>query len=507
MKRSIPQIIAVAMLMMLVYPVLVASRPESDGQLLATFDSSPAPTGQPDEQDPPSSHDMFLVFSINNVGYIDVCGCKRKKVRQGSISRRSAYIDQARFHHENLVLIDGGNTLFGPDDGKKLEDFRRKQLKAKAQLIIESYNRMGYQAMLVGHHDLTLGLPDLLEFQKQAKFPLLSANLVYRDDQKTIFPPSTIIEVDGMKIGVLGLTIDTIPSYFLEKANPDRPLALLNAVETAQKLVPQLREQCDMVILLSANHLSENRELAEKVDGVDLILDPMIELGNHKIWVDEEDSLETINNTLLARTDSQGARLGTLAIDWIDGGAPMVSLSYDEAPPAGRSTYWYERASMEPHLLEDPEIVEMVNAFKKSAEFLSSEKLPPLHSKDQYLTASTCSVCHVEQTEFWKKTTHATAFSSLEETGDQWRQDCIACHVLGYGQAFIAPADAEPYKDVQCENCHGLNPQHPTDPVNHPWPAVQEKSCLVCHNKEQTREDFVFIRERPKVACPLLKRH
>ena len=29
--------------------------------------------------------DLKLVFSINTVGYIDVCGCKKKKVRQGSV--------------------------------------------------------------------------------------------------------------------------------------------------------------------------------------------------------------------------------------------------------------------------------------------------------------------------------------------------------------------------------------------------------------------------------------
>ena len=76
-----------------------------------------------------------------------------------------------------------------------------------------------------------------------------------------------------------------------------------------------------------------------------------------------------------------------------------------------------------------------------------------------------------------------------------------------YGQAFIAPEEAEPYKNVQCENCHGLNPGHPQDPVNHPWGAVKETSCLTCHNKNQTRIDFVFSRERRKVACPPLKRN
>ncbi|MEC9477248.1 MAG: multiheme c-type cytochrome [Planctomycetota bacterium] len=496
MLRSAPQLITVVILSLLVLPALRGPVRHAE----ASRTNAPAPLTASEGND-----QVFLVYSVNNVGYIDVCGCKRKKVRQGSVTRRAAYIKQTRFHHDNLVLLDGGNTLFGVDDGKK-KDFEKRQLIEKAKVIIESYNHMGYQAMLVGHYDITQGLAQLREFEKLAKFPMLSANLVYADDRSAAFEGTTIIEAGDLKIGVLGITIDTIPSYFLERANPDRPLALENSLETARKWVPELRKQCDIVVLLSANSTETNHTIASEVEGIDIIVDPFIELGNHKIWVDEEDSVETVGESILVRTDSQGARLGTLDINWLKEGRPMVSLSYDEAPPADRSTYWYERVSMEPHLLEDPEVMQLIDNFRKQAAFVPLDELPQLAHKDQYLTASTCSVCHVEQTEFWQKTTHATAFASLEATDDQWRQDCIACHVLGYGQAFIAPEDAEPYKNVQCENCHGLNPNHPRDPVNHPWPAVKETSCLVCHNENQTRMNFVFVRERPKVACPLIKR-
>ena len=498
MHRFAPQILTVVILLLLVLPALRGPAPEAEA-----LRENPS---RPELATAAGSDELFLVFSINNVGYIDVCGCKRKKVRQGSLTRRAAYIHQARYHHDNLVLLDGGNTLFGPDAGKK-KDFEKQQLIDKAKVIIESYNRMGYQAMVVGHHDITLGLTQLREFEALATFPLLSANLVYADDRSPVFGATTIIDAGELKIGVLAITIDTIPTYYLERANPERPLALENALETARKWVPQLREQCDIVVLLSANPADVNSAIATEVAGIDIIVDPFIELGNHKLWVDDADSVKTVGETILVRTDAQGARLGTLDINWLAEGRPMVSLSYDSTPPEGRSTYWYERVSIEPHLLEDPEIVLLMDAFKRGAGFVPPGKLPELSQKDNYLTATTCSVCHVEQTEFWSKTKHAIAFASLEANNDQWRQDCIACHVLGYGQAFIDPADAEPYKNVQCENCHGLNPNHPRDPVKHPWPAVQEISCLVCHNKNQTRIDFVFVRERPKVACPLMPRN
>ncbi|MGB1071047.1 MAG: multiheme c-type cytochrome [Planctomycetota bacterium] len=504
--RTAPQWLTIALLALLVLPAILGDQTSAVAERSVETVSLDDKESAPESAGEGDSSDLFLVYSVNNVGYIDVCGCKRKKVRQGSLTRRASYIKQARFHHDNLCLLDGGNTLFGPDDGKA-KDFEKKQLHEKAKLIVESYNRMGYQAMLVGHHDITMGLEKLREYQKMARFPFLSANMRFKDSNERVFDPTTILDCDGLKVGVVGLTIDTIPEYYLTRANPERPLLLTSALEEAKALIPDLREKCDLLILLSANSTETNRQIASEVAGIDLIVDPFIELGNHKIWIDEELSMEQVGETLLVRTDAQGARLGTLDIDWIENGRPMVSLSYDSAPPAGRSTYWYERASMEPHLLEDPDILTLVEAFRKGASFINTEELPDLPHKGKYLTASTCAMCHVEQTEFWKGTTHADAFASLVETGDQWRQDCIACHVLGYGQAFIAPEDAEPYKDVQCENCHGLNPNHPQDPASHPWGKVTETSCLVCHNKDQTRSDFIFSKERRKVACPPLKRN
>jgi len=467
-------------------------------------DDPPAAPAAPAAPATPAGKSVFLVYSVNVTGEIDVCGCKRKKVRQGSITRRASYIRQAGFQHPNLLLIDGGNTLVGPED-KRVTEHERKQTVEKAKVLIESYNRLGYRAMAVGNFDLLLGLAELGELAKLARFPFLSANLVDAATGETIFAPTAEIEVGGVKVGILGLTLETFPKYYLEQGSPDRPLEIRGAIETAKKHVPALRERNDIVIVLSLQDVGTNRKLAQEVPGIDFLVDPFIELGNHKLWVDEDKLLERVGETLLVRMDAQGARIGTLDLALGPAGRPFVDLA-DENAPAGRSSYWFERISLEPHLLEDPEIALLVDAYRKQASIVDVGTLPPLPHKDRYRTSAVCQACHQEQYDFWKGTKHGTAFASLEETGDQWRQDCISCHVLGYGQAFIAPADADPYKDVQCENCHGLNPQHPEDPAAHQWPKIEETACLVCHNEEQTRSQFHFLVERPKVACPPLKR-
>ena len=448
---------------------------------------------------------VFVIYSVNVTGQIDVCGCKRKKVRQGSITRRGSYIRQARFANPDALVVDAGNTLVGPND-KRTKEHELAQTFEKSKVLVESYNRLGYAAMGIGNYDLLLGVDRLKQLEKMAQFPFLSANLVDAETGETIFPATHEIEVGGVKVGMLGLTLEGIPQYYLDKSSPDRKLKLTDALAAAEHHVPVLAARNDVVIVFSINDLARNREIAEKVKGIDFLIDPQIELGNHKLWIDDDMLLETVDDTTIARMDAQGARVGTLDL-FIrpKPSRPIVDGSQGDVPE-GRSEYWYEKVSLEPHMLEDPEIDLLVEAYRKQASIVDVGKLPPLPHKDKYLTASTCQACHQPQYEFWKGTTHADAFSSLEETGDQWRQDCIACHVVGYGQAFIAPEDAEPYKNVQCESCHGLNPQHPLDPPAHKWGKVKEESCLACHNKEQTRNDFHFFREKPKVACPPLER-
>ena len=479
-----------------------------DGNGSSVHAEPPAPEAAAPESGTTAASDtknVFVIYSVNVTGEIDVCGCKRKKVRQGSITRRGSYIRQARHAHPHTVVLDAGNTLVGPDD-KRTTELELEQTMAKAKVLIESYNRLGYGAMGIGNFDLLLGMDRLRALEKQAKFPFLSANLVDAETGETVFPATHEIESGGVKIGLLGLTLEGIPEYYLEKASPDRALKITDALAAAEHYVPTLAARNDVVIVFSINDAARNREIAEKVEGIDFLVDPLIELGNHKLWVDDELLVEVKDDTNIIRMDAQGARVGTLDVFVRPKPSrPIVDGSTGEVPE-GRSEYWFEKISLEPHMLEDPEIAAIVDAYREQASVVDVAKLPPLPHKEKYLTADTCKVCHVPQYEFWKKTSHADAFASLEETGDQWRQDCIACHVLGYGQAFLAPADAEPYKDVQCENCHGLNPGHPTDPAAHPWPKIEEESCLVCHNKEQTRSDFHFFQAKPKIACPPLER-
>ncbi|MEM7164307.1 MAG: multiheme c-type cytochrome [Planctomycetota bacterium] len=447
--------------------------------------------------------ELQIHFGVNNLGYIDVCGCKHKKVRQGSVTRRASYLSQVRGRGHNVALVDGGNTFFS-DKHLRAKDHEKRELIEQSKVLVESMNRMGYHAMTVGHYDFLMGLDSLLALQKLAKFPFVCANLVDEKTGELLFQPTYEFEQGDVKVGVVGLMLSSVQPHYFNKRAPGYKVT--DHIEAAKKHVWQLRSRNDVVLVLSHNTVEDNVRLAQEVKGIDFIVDPFLKDGHHKLWLEDNQLMQEEGTTLIARVDSQGARLGVIDLRVIKGGTPYVNRETTPVPE-GRSSYQYRRVSIEPHLLEDPEIKLLVDSFKKASKtFIDTESLPPLPNKDKYLKASTCQACHPDQYAFWKKTKHGTAFASLEETGDQYRQECIGCHVLGYGQTFIAPEHAEPYKDVQCESCHGLNPEHPTNPAAHPWPRIKEASCLTCHNERQTRSKFVFPRERPKIACPKIKR-
>ena len=459
-----------------------------------------------------------LVYNINNAGYIDVCGCKHKEVRQGSMTRRASFLKQLKATDRNLLLLDGGSAFFPIN--KRLKPTEVKEAVRKAELITESYNRIGYSAMAIGPYDLITGLDNLLKLKKKARFQMLSANFVDKDG-KLLFKPHAVFEVGGIRVGVIGLTLETIPKPVLEKRAPG--CRILDPFTAAEKSYETLRPETDIIIALS--HLKEdtNFSLIEKLKGLEMIIDPYIQQGSHKTWLKEESEwLEEKNNTLFLRSDGQGARLGIVDVELFKNGKTLYSgarydelldlVEFDEADAqqkkelqslSGKNLYRFTRISLEPHHLTDPEIDALVNAWKKNIDLSGVKHLEKdLPDKTRYLTHTACKSCHEKQYAFWLTTTHSHTFDELKKTGDEARYDCIGCHTLGYGAAFLDTTNVGNYANVQCESCHGLQPEHPKKPAEHSFGKVARSSCILCHNKEQTRSVFQFVPARKKVACP-----
>jgi len=110
-----------------------------------------------------------------------------------------------------------------------------------------------------------------------------------------------------------------------------------------------------------------------------------------------------------------------------------------------------------------------------------------------YVSYTTCEMCHSDKAEGWKTTPHAEAFEVLKTQGEEKQQNpnCIQCHVVGYDKdgGFIDMELTPELKDVQCESCHGPGKQHvetmSTEAIKG---KPGEEVCRTCHTEGQDKD-------------------
>ncbi|MGB9844026.1 5'-nucleotidase C-terminal domain-containing protein [Thermodesulfovibrio yellowstonii] len=153
-------------------------------------------------------------------------------------------IKQARSENPNSILISNGDVI----QGTPLTYYFTKIEKDTTHPMMLAMNYMGYDAMVVGNHEIQdYGFDWLMKVVGDAKFPILSANMVNTSTGQYPLKPYIIKEVNGVKIGIIGITTtetNTVtPSYNLKGH------IFEDAVETAGKWVKFLRPQVDILIV------------------------------------------------------------------------------------------------------------------------------------------------------------------------------------------------------------------------------------------------------------------
>lgn len=164
--------------------------------------------------------------------------------------------------------MDAGDLFFKKFANSYSKD-ELKELTEKAHLIVESLNLMGYDAIGIGDDDLSLGKEFLLELSKKAKFPFLSSNLLDEKTGKWLFQPYLVKEIRGLKIGIFSLFS---PEAFLTSSDPRKKgIIIRDPIETAQEMIRELGPKTDILILLSHQGYPKDTELAQRVDGIQII--------------------------------------------------------------------------------------------------------------------------------------------------------------------------------------------------------------------------------------------
>jgi 5'-nucleotidase / UDP-sugar diphosphatase len=200
---------------------------------------------------------------------------------------------------ENVLLIDGGDT-FSDDLLGNL---------TKGEAVIRLMNKLGYQFMALGNHDFDYGYERTRELQEIASFPMRGANVIVKETQQPFLgDPTLIIEANGIRVGLLALGYAN--THLTGNKKNYEILEFGDGVDAARRCLPALRQNADLVVVLSHLGTAMDRALAEEVQEIDLII------GAHS---HDRIHNEKIGRVTISQAVSDASVLGETVITVADG--------------------------------------------------------------------------------------------------------------------------------------------------------------------------------------------
>ncbi|HLN64175.1 MAG TPA: bifunctional UDP-sugar hydrolase/5'-nucleotidase [Symbiobacteriaceae bacterium] len=179
-----------------------------------------------------------------------------------SLPKMAAYVKAVKAEGGNTYFIDAGDNF----SGNPVSDLNQ------GQPMIEALNLMDVDVFTVGNHDFDHGPANMQALREQSNFEWLSANTEVVDQSATPIQPFEgykIIETDlGQKIGFIALT-QTPPATGTKN---QVGLRFNDPVVVAQQLIAELRDQVNLLVVVSHNGVDWDTANAPALQGADLII-------------------------------------------------------------------------------------------------------------------------------------------------------------------------------------------------------------------------------------------
>ncbi|WP_199028578.1 bifunctional UDP-sugar hydrolase/5'-nucleotidase [Ralstonia sp. ASV6] len=241
-----------------------------------TASTQPPTTAQPAEAKPLSltllhvnDHHSHLDAESVKLNLMTAAG-KREPidVEYGGFARVTSAIQSLASASRNVVKIHAGDAVTGD------LYFNLSNGKADAEMM----NTVCFDAFTLGNHEFDntdSGLKTFIDYLHagNCKTPVLSANAKFAATSALAKGPvkaSTVVERDGQKIGIIGLTI---ADKTKNSSRPDAGTTFDNEAVAAQAEINRLRAQGINKIVI-ASHVGYTGELAlaKQLSGVDVIV-------------------------------------------------------------------------------------------------------------------------------------------------------------------------------------------------------------------------------------------
>ena len=221
--------------------------------------------------------------------------------KSGSYAQIATYVKDVRKNNKNVVLVEVGDAI----QDNQVDVFAKDKKYYKNHPIPKVLNEMNYDIFVLGNHEFNFGMKALDEILKDIKAKKLTANFYHKKNDKRYIDATTIIEKDGVKLGIIGLSTP-MSAKFEEDTGNLKDMKFTSPTEEARTQVEKLKAKgVDAIIAVThmgidnENNIPDTgmRDVINAVDGIDVVI------AGH---MHKDVPSETIKNTLITEPHRYG---------------------------------------------------------------------------------------------------------------------------------------------------------------------------------------------------------
>ncbi len=238
---------------------------------------------------------------------------KENEAEMGGFPQIATLVKDIRKREPYVLLLSAGDVMTGPPISRL----------TGGEAVFDLMNLMGYDAMCLGNHEFDQGWRNVVNRIYQADFPVLAANVFYRNTDIPFAMPCAIVEKGPMRIGIIGIlgrkaALETVNKRLVHG------LEFRDQIAVLQEWVPRIRPHVDVLIVLAhegvagmqsstaeqdrQRRLDTDMAVAATVPGIDVLITGHAHRGVETPIVVQP------TGTLLVSTYGLGTRLGYLKL-------------------------------------------------------------------------------------------------------------------------------------------------------------------------------------------------
>ena len=231
--------------------------------------------------------------------------------KRGGFAYLASVIRRERAGCQDCILLNAGDVAQGTPVSTIFHGLP----------VFEIVNMLGIDAATLGNHDFDYGWPQTRKFIATANYPIVSSNVVGAKGQLFTKEPYVILNVNGLRVGVIGAMTQILGTLTTPKLVEE--WHALPVAETVRKYAKELKPKCDLVVLVA--HIT-----GEEEKQVLALPDVAVSVTGH-VHNGLPQAL-TEDHRVLVRVRSNGEELGRLDLKVDTEKKALVSWNWKKIP-------------------------------------------------------------------------------------------------------------------------------------------------------------------------------